>query len=637
MLDADTHSGGIADVLKKATPYYSFLTEPSNSTLLDHRDDLIKHLFGTAGLWREYVRLEEGGKLVAEPQGLEAWAKDCDKLVEMMNLLLIFTMGQPPRCKEVESFLIRNTTTSRRSFYWTRGTLVLLQENDKTDGPGRRPKVKVRKLPKPLRPLFLVYMGVVRPAMVVVANMMGGPQEQAIYEDLWFVGRHKKKDGASIGPAIKEAFRAGEGKVKTMDAQTYRHFATWMSRDITVAYQALLTLDKPVHTQAGHSARTAELMYARDSEGLEPVSQRQWDEGMYVSEMWAKKILDLPADCRPHSRPGQPMVLDRPPYGEPPAVSDGPPSREPSVAEGLGCDHPRGSKSCSSGPRVTRPSPCMGAGLAPAAKCRMLLYQQPSPSAVCGTASNLDVQEEKYAHRAQRVLFSLGYAQWKMPEQAQAASLAVENVTDFIAVLPTGSGKSLIFMVAAMSRPQSIVVVVVPLKMLVGKQMESCIAARVPCHVFRKDNRPCHGANGVVFVSAEEAASGDFMSWARQLITMRHLHCICVDEVHLMLCCFRTKMMDLCRLGDLQCQMIGLTASLRPNRLPLLTARMGKFRLGIIRSETVRPNLVYAATKVFGTGKDAGGEAKMDALITRRLLSWLAVDGSDSRACEAAV
>jgi hypothetical protein len=126
MLDADTHSGGIADVLKKATPYYSFLTEPSNSTLLDHRDDLIMHLFGTAGLWREYVRLEEGGKLVAEPQGLEAWAKNCDKLIEMMNLLLIFTMGQPPRCKEVESFLICNTTTSRRSFYWTRGTLVLL-------------------------------------------------------------------------------------------------------------------------------------------------------------------------------------------------------------------------------------------------------------------------------------------------------------------------------------------------------------------------------------------------------------------------------------------------------------------------------------------------------------------------------
>ena len=614
MLASDPR-GGIVDYLKNTDAGYSFLTEPANTKLADHCNDLTKHLFGTEGWCQDYICLGAEGNLEWISKGLWAWAGECDKLTKMMNLLLHFSMGQPARCKEVGSFLIRNTETNRRSFYWTNGTLVMYQTYEKTDAASRRPKVKVKMLAKELRAFIVVYLAVIRPTMAIVAGLLGEDSEAAlIYEDKWYVEDFRRGDTEIIGDDIKEAFRA-KG-VNSMNAKNYRHLAEWLTREIRAVHKALLRLDEPLHTQAGHSARTAELVYGRDLNGHEEVSQVQWEEGMYSSTRWHKEILKLPADCRRRSRSREAVVLD------------GPPSLEPSKENGLGLESPPkyeygGSRSSSAG--VTPRFADTSGGMDRAAKRRKLLEQDQSSSVPCAIASNLEVQEGKIALRAKRALLKLGHAQWKTPEQAQAASLAVENVTNFIAVLPTGSGKSVIFMVAALSRKVSMVVVVVPLRMLVGKQMEACEAAGVRCQVYDKDNTPGNGAKGVVFVSIEEAGSGEFYAWAKQAVSEGRLHCIFLDEVHLLLCTYRSRMKDICRLSDLECQMIGLTASLRPKEELLVKVRMGKLDLGVIRSTTVRPNLCYSATNVSEFYKEErGDEAKMDGYIARRLLEWRA-------------
>jgi superfamily II DNA or RNA helicase len=230
---------------------------------------------------------------------------------------------------------------------------------------------------------------------------------------------------------------------------------------------------------------------------------------------------------------------------------------------------------------------------------------------------------------------------WKTPEQAVAVSLAVENVRDFIAVLPTGSGKSAIFMAAALSRSQGVVVVVVPLRMLLYKQKQACKAGKVPCCEYSAGGqRVGHAFSGLVFVSAETAGSEEFLAWARTSISMGSLHCIVIDEVHLVLGDFRPRMTkNLVRLSGLSCQMIGLTASLRPGEEPELRRRLAKMEIGVIRSSTVRPNLVYAATNVSNTAEYAAAVNMMDDVIAARLLDawWMAEDFGIGGAKEANV
>lgn len=55
--------------------------------------------------------------------------------------------------------------------------------------------------------------------------------------------------------------------------------------------------------------------------------------------------------------------------------------------------------------------------------------------------------------RACKALRRLGHQEWKSVEQAMAVALSMENVLDFVAILPTGSGKSLVFMAPSTMGP----------------------------------------------------------------------------------------------------------------------------------------------------------------------------------------
>jgi superfamily II DNA helicase RecQ len=192
-------------------------------------------------------------------------------------------------------------------------------------------------------------------------------------------------------------------------------------------------------------------------------------------------------------------------------------------------------------------------------------------------------------------------------------------------------------MAAAKCRWNAVVVVVVPLRMLLWKQMRACAQAGVECCKFEcsRDGvgpAPPPRTSGVVFVSVEDAGGDTFMAWARHEIHVSRLHTIIIDEVHLLLSVFRPQMTELYRLGHLECQLIGLTASLRRSEQMELGFMLSRSPLEVIRASTVRPNLQYAATNVSDMAEDipaieASCEGKMDAVIAKRLLDWAITSG----------
>ncbi len=68
--------------------------------------------------------------------------------------------------------------------------------------------------------------------------------------------------------------------------------------------------------------------------------------------------------------------------------------------------------------------------------------------------------------RSLRALRRLGHEQWTCKEQGLVVTLVLENRVDVLVVMPTGHGKSAVFMIPPMVTAHTIIVVV-PLTILV--------------------------------------------------------------------------------------------------------------------------------------------------------------------------
>jgi len=76
-------------------------------------------------------------------------------------------------------------------------------------------------------------------------------------------------------------------------------------------------------------------------------------------------------------------------------------------------------------------------------------------------------QDPAHEVRSLRALCQLGHDQWTCKEQGLAVTLVLENRLDLLLVMPTGHGKSAVFMIPPMVTART-VIVMVPLTILVS-------------------------------------------------------------------------------------------------------------------------------------------------------------------------
>ncbi|KAF4225022.1 hypothetical protein CNMCM6805_007133 [Aspergillus fumigatiaffinis] len=99
-----------------------------------------------------------------------------------------------------------------------------------------------------------------------------------------------------------------------------------------------------------------------------------------------------------------------------------------------------------------------------------------------------------------------------------------------VAVMPTGGGKSMLFMVPAFAAPGGTTVVVVPLVALRADMQRRCQQLGILC-VAWESRRPPDAAS-IVLVTPESAVSPDFQTFLNRLRWMRRLDRIVIDECH---------------------------------------------------------------------------------------------------------
>ncbi|KAF9882584.1 hypothetical protein FE257_006232, partial [Aspergillus nanangensis] len=165
-----------------------------------------------------------------------------------------------------------------------------------------------------------------------------------------------------------------------------------------------------------------------------------------------------------------------------------------------------------------------------------------------------------------------------------------------VAIMPTGSGKSMLFMLPAWIEPGGTTVVVVPLIALRQDMQQRCQQLGISCTVWESRRPP--DAASIILVTPESAITPDFHSFLNRLQMTQRLDRIVIDECHVILqgsSTFRPAMQRLGQLIQARTQMVFLTATLPPRYEKMFFERIqhAQDSVRIFRARTSRTNIQY--------------------------------------------
>jgi superfamily II DNA helicase RecQ len=192
-------------------------------------------------------------------------------------------------------------------------------------------------------------------------------------------------------------------------------------------------------------------------------------------------------------------------------------------------------------------------------------------------------------------------------------------------VMPTGGGKSLLFMLPAFAEQGGTTVVVVPLIALRGDMKRRCQKLGISCVEWESRHPP--DAAAVVLVTPESAVGEAFTTFLNRLQATRQLDRIVIDECHVVLNrqhTFRKQMQQLGRLVAAETQIVMLTATLPPSEEGELFRRM-RFdpeQVKMFRAPTARTNVAYHVVKIGQRAKKQEVEATVLAMVRRKLRKY---------------
>ena len=203
--------------------------------------------------------------------------------------------------------------------------------------------------------------------------------------------------------------------------------------------------------------------------------------------------------------------------------------------------------------------------------------------------------------QALRDMYDDPEGRFRSEEQAEAVQLALQGDRDLLTILPTGGGKSLVFMLPAWLEKERTTVVIVPFVALVEQMEERCIEMGLSCHVWRKLEAIINIKSQIVLVAVEHAIMPEFQHFLMQLENAERLSRIVIDECHTSLTQrgFRSVMRRLGSVVRCVCvQLILLTATLPIEMEERLRIIMGCEHWKIVRKEGDRPELKYRVEDV---------------------------------------
>jgi superfamily II DNA helicase RecQ len=211
--------------------------------------------------------------------------------------------------------------------------------------------------------------------------------------------------------------------------------------------------------------------------------------------------------------------------------------------------------------------------------------------------------------------------------QEAALEAITAGESPIVAVMPTGAGKSLLFMLPAFAEQGSTTIVVVPLIALRSDMKQRCKKLGISCVEWESCCPP--DAAAVVLVTPESSVREAFATFLNRLQATRQLDRIVIDECHVVLnqqYTFRKQMQQLGRLVAAETQIVMLTATLPLSKEGELFRRMhfDPEQVKMFRAPTARINVAYGVVKVGKQATKQEVEETVLAMVRRKLRKYKA-------------
>lgn len=580
------------DDLPEDQPGFSFLTDGRNP-FHAKKWAIIKHILEHHG--SDYhsgvINTRIAWKTTVLNKYLQAGATFMDLVAPLIHL----TYGGPARRTELMTIKIANQPGVMRNIYYIFDRITLVTRYHKGSNQYGMDKVIPRFLPDSVSKLLIVYLAYVRPVEVYFLQALGQHAAAKVHETYLFSAAGKQWDPNHLTAVLGTTFLRNTNV--HVNSQTWRQMAVAISNKRRINLFAT-PKDSVQDLQAAHTTTTAEEHYAIDASSLSDLS----DSGLLLfheaSIQWQQEMgyKDLSDTATPVTAAAPTMDLT-PVLNAIAAlstqvnqVSQQLPQDTSAVHEKL--DHL-------------------------ATIIHDLKQHQPQanpPPAVATTPESLEprpriwsklppLQQHPELHTALARLLPGGL--FKSQFQQDGCNLVLLNEDNLLVVSPTASGKSLLWLLPAVTECErgSITVVVVPLRELLREFLATAQAHGIRAARYGQASAP--ETYRLVFVSVEVAGSPAFVNWLKQLGP--RLKRIVFEEAHLVVTAtYRDAMKSLTLLRTVTVPFLIITATAPPSIQPILLDFFATSSARLHVTTTVRPEISYAISPKHISPADLG-------------------------------
>ena len=223
---------------------------------------------------------------------------------------------------------------------------------------------------------------------------------------------------------------------------------------------------------------------------------------------------------------------------------------------------------------------------------------------------------------AGRRLTSRSDFRWRTQYQIQALEAITSGREEVVVIIATGAGKSLLFMIPCLLPAAAVTIVLLPIVSLRVDMIRRLREYRLSYTEWTVGQRPdCP----LVLVSAEAAASSDFLEYMQELVAGDRLDRIVIDECYLMVeaAHYRRCVAQLPKIRAVRTQFVYLTATLPPTIEQEFRRRNFLKDPLVIRSSAHRPNIRYAVRTRPADVDRRDGDDELDWLtdVTREYMN----------------
>jgi superfamily II DNA helicase RecQ len=205
---------------------------------------------------------------------------------------------------------------------------------------------------------------------------------------------------------------------------------------------------------------------------------------------------------------------------------------------------------------------------------------------------------EQQCLQALRKLIQKTDATWTCPEQWSGLEAIFRLQQDVLAIMRTGSGKSMLIILPSIIEKNQITVGILPFTSLMMDYTRKLQELKVPFEVY-KSNSKLHGHNNLILVSADLTRTAGWKQEIAQLNERCHVVWMVFDEGHVAFTAsnYRKSLRDLHELRQFPCQMVILSGTIPPKSQKLVIEAFGLFNPFTVRTSSNRPEIQYILEK----------------------------------------